>query len=67
MHYQTHYRCSLFMLLLPFIVGIALLVVVPAGLSFVLGFTAYDRGGYGMRTDLALDSQSGLWSAQSDG
>jgi multiple sugar transport system permease protein len=42
MHYQTRYRLSLYLLLLPFLTGVVLLVVVPAGLSFVLGFTAYD-------------------------
>ena len=42
MHYQTRYRLSLYLLLLPFVTGIVVLVIIPAGLSFALGFTAYD-------------------------
>ncbi len=42
MHYQTRYRLSLYLLLLPFLTGVLVLVVVPAGLSFALAFSAYD-------------------------
>ncbi len=42
MHYQTRYRLSLCLMLLPFLTGIVVLVIIPAGLSFALGFTAYD-------------------------
>lgn len=42
MHYQTRYRLSLYLLLLPFLTGVLILVFLPAGLSFALAFAAYD-------------------------
>ncbi|MEN9936161.1 MAG: hypothetical protein RLZZ387_2740 [Chloroflexota bacterium] len=36
------YRASLYLMLAPFLVGMLVLVVVPAALSFVLAFTEYD-------------------------
>jgi multiple sugar transport system permease protein len=42
MRTHTRYRLSLYLLLTPFLAGITLLVVIPAGLSFALAFTSYD-------------------------
>jgi multiple sugar transport system permease protein len=39
---QAEYQRSLYLLLLPFLLGVTLLVLVPAGVSFGLAFTRYD-------------------------
>lgn len=39
---RRRYQLSLYLLLAPFLVGVALLVVLPAGLSLGLAFTRYD-------------------------
>lgn len=39
---RTRYQLSLYLMLAPFLLGVILLVVLPAGLSFGLAFTDYD-------------------------
>lgn len=39
---RTRYQRSLYLLLAPFLLGVLILIVVPAGLSLGLAFTAYD-------------------------
>lgn len=39
---RRRYQLSLYLLLAPFLIGVALLVVLPAGLSLGLAFTRYD-------------------------
>lgn len=39
---HRRYRLSLYLMLAPFLIGVALLVVLPAALSFGLAFTSYD-------------------------
>jgi multiple sugar transport system permease protein len=39
---HSRYQFSLYLLLTPFLLGVLVLVIVPAGLSFGLAFTSYD-------------------------
>lgn len=42
MKHYTRYQLTLYLMLAPFLIGIALLVLIPAGMSFGLAFTRYD-------------------------
>lgn len=42
MKHHTRYQLTLYLMLAPFLIGIALLVLIPAGMSFGLAFTNYD-------------------------
>ena len=59
------YRATLYLLLAPYLIGVAVLVAMPVALSFGLAFTAYD--GLSAPTWHGLDNFRDLATTHSSG